>query len=88
VLTATRPPEKNTVHMYRVSPECRHCLGFVQIAAEFADVVYSQICVEAGVLLHGRGCCVVLGLGLVCCFMVGAAVLFQVWGCVLFHDRS
>ena len=59
VLTATRPPEKNTVHMYRVSREKRYCLGFVQITAEFADVVYSQIFVGTAVLFQGGGCCVV-----------------------------
>jgi len=31
------------------------------------------------VLFHGRSCFVVSGLGLVFCFRVGAAVLFQVW---------
>ena len=70
VLTATRPPEKHTVHMYRVSREYRHCLGFVQVTAEFADLVYSLIFLEAAVLLHGRSCCVVSGLGQLCCCTV------------------
>jgi len=35
-------------------------------------------------LFRGRSCFVVSVLGLVCCFRVGAAVLFQVWGwCVV-----
>ena len=69
------------MHMYRVSREDRHCLGFVQTTVEFADVVYSQIFVEAAVLLHVWTCFVVSGLGLVCCFTVGAAVLFHSRSC-------